>query len=647
MAQPWPAGGEQGAGLLEGQRWEDMPATPIRARGVDARGGGGFWQLLQLFTMSPRGNLALLAAMWFLTLANVSVASYAAAPIFGAFYQTLLERDFDAFVDNCKKAAALYLFLGLLTSTSQYVSDVLAVRWRARLTCVMHKDYLHPDRRAFCWFARSAGTDEMDTASSAGHCRSANKTQSAEHDAAAGLDNPDQRIASDAKLLCDTLAEAAQKVVSAPFMVAINAVLALQAAGWVAPVSISVYFVLSLAVNHILATVVSATVAHHQRLEGNLRTRHRWLCSRALDVGICGGARRALAMVTDALQDALALQLRVASRRLALNTAADAQMRMSAVVNNGAVAVAVFAAADSGWVWGLQTPMSDLDGPHLTAAISRACFYSLAICQGWSDLVKASVLFGDIRGYASRVRFLLAFVASVDSAHTAPPMPALSPASGEAAALVLEDVSVWSPCGNLLVEKLSLRCGIGEPLLITGPNGCGKSSLVAVIAGLCSSSHYTGNVTLALSRDQVMIVPQRPVLAPGTLEDLVTYPGPWPTQPAAPLDAAEYLHQVGLGYLIQRFGFSERLDWDTVLSPGEQQRLVIARLLLRRPAVAILDESTAAMGEDSEAELYGLLQAAGITTISIGHRQSLRCYHARELQLRHGGTWSMQPLPAG
>ena len=93
----------------------------------------------------------LLVGMWALTLANVCIASYAAAPIFGAFYQTLLERNLPAFVDNCKAAAGLYIVLGLLTSTTQYVADVLAVRWRAQLTLVLHREYLQPEARPFCW----------------------------------------------------------------------------------------------------------------------------------------------------------------------------------------------------------------------------------------------------------------------------------------------------------------------------------------------------------------------------------------------------------------------------------------------------------------------------------------------------------------
>lgn len=606
-----------------------------------------FWQLLWLFTSAPRSNVVLLVAMSVLTLANVFVASSAFAPIIGAFYETLLMRDLPAFVANCKAATVLCISLSLLTSTAQFLSEVLAVRWRAQLTYFLHRRYLHPGHRAFCWLAR-ADCDTRDNAlshkafatpgtiplcTSQGSVDRQPAPQLDNHDQ---LDNPDQRIAADAKLLCDTLADTVQKIISAPFMIGINAVLALRAAGWIAPVAISVYFLLALAINHMLATAVSARVTLHQRLEGDLRARHRWLCSRALDVGLSDGARAAEMMVEDGLEQALGMQLRVAIRRWALNIAADLQMRMASIINYCAVAVAVFAVANSGWVWGVSTGMQDLEGPQLTAAISRASFYALAICQGWSDLVGASVQFGDIRGYSCRVRQLLHRMRSLQPAAPAAPLhcPAgpnvsgssrqadssvnIAPAVGaelsdissatrtheqhqhghtelkqhpgsaqqrnvlhtadipllagaslrtakshgivlRAAALSLgsalslvgegdaagantgeidggvevdraqrciefKDLCVSSPLGHLLLHKLSLRVSHGQALLITGPNGCGKSTLVSVMGGLYP--YFTGMITLPASSRDLSILPQRAVLAPGSLADLVRYPQP-------------------------------------------------------------------------------------------------------------------------
>ncbi len=85
--------------------------------------------------------------------------------------------------------------------------------------------------------------------------------------------------------------------------------------------------------------------------------------------------------------------------------------------------------------------------------------------------------------------------------------------------------------------------------------------------------------------------------------------------------------------------FAERLDeaahWSQVLSPGEQQRLSIARALLNKPDWLFLDEATSAMDEDQESALYRTLGAAlpQTTVVSIGHRHSLAAHHARQIRL--------------
>ncbi|CAN0515444.1 unnamed protein product, partial [Ectocarpus sp. 8 AP-2014] len=87
-------------------------------------------------------------------------------------------------------------------------------------------------------------------------------------------------------------------------------------------------------------------------------------------------------------------------------------------------------------------------------------------------------------------------------------------------------------------------------------------------------------------------------------------------------------------------------DWASILSIGEQQRLAIARVLYHRPALAFLDEAMSAVTEEAERDAYGLMRAAGVTVVAIGHRTSLRSLHERVLALRGApdGTWEISEM---
>lgn len=69
------------------------------------------------------------------------------------------------------------------------------------------------------------------------------------------------------------------------------------------------------------------------------------------------------------------------------------------------------------------------------------------------------------------------------------------------------------------------------------------------------------------------------------------------------------------------------------LSAGEKQRLAFARVLFHRPRIAFLDESTSALDVSCEQRLYEELRVAGVTYVSVGHRESLVSCHDRVINL--------------
>ena len=204
---------------------------------------------------------------------------------------------------------------------------------------------------------------------------------------------------------------------------------------------------------------------------------------------------------------------------------------------------------------------------------------------------------------------------------------------GDDTRLTVEDVDLHLPDGRPLVTHVNLSLVRGDSVLLGGASGSGKSTLFRAIAGIWPFGR--GEIR-ASPRARVLFLPQRPYLPIGTLRSVVSYP-----MPAAGVDDAtlrEALEAVDLAGLAGRL--DEAGHWALQLSPGEQQRIAFARALVQKPDWLFLDEATAAVDEVTEARLYRLVRdrLPGTTLFSVGHRATLRPFHARRLVVERTGN---------
>lgn len=177
--------------------------------------------------------------------------------------------------------------------------------------------------------------------------------------------------------------------------------------------------------------------------------------------------------------------------------------------------------------------------------------------------------------------------------------------------LQLADLDVQTPDGfKTLLKELNLNLKTGTSILLMGPSGSGKSSLLRTIAGLWNTG--SGSITRPAPAP-MMFLPQRPFMVQGSLRDQLLYPGQNEDLDTAQITAA--LKAVNLSEVVDRVDgdFDRTVDWTNVLSIGEQQRIPFALLLLRKPSIAFLDEATSALDEANETRLYQLLQKNRVT----------------------------------
>ena len=216
---------------------------------------------------------------------------------------------------------------------------------------------------------------------------------------------------------------------------------------------------------------------------------------------------------------------------------------------------------------------------------------------------------------------------------SAPPSPALPPPATVAPTAVAAEHAGYERGGRVILDDVSVRCGPGEVLGLVGPSGSGKSSLIALLAGL----EQPDSGTIVAASGRVGLILQAYGLA-GVLTAAENVEMPLQAGALGRLDPDEIrvranaaLDLVGLGdvatHLIEE------------LSGGQQQRVAIARALVIEPSTLLADELTAELDHHWRERItdlvYGVARRGGVVVIAT-HDLEIAAGCDRVVRLQYG-----------
>lgn len=225
--------------------------------------------------------------------------------------------------------------------------------------------------------------------------------------------------------------------------------------------------------------------------------------------------------------------------------------------------------------------------------------------------------------YQARLNRLYGFFTTLDKLEQMPVNPPYPCLRG----FVLKDFGVKDASGQILLKNINIELHTGDSLLIQGASGSGKTTLLKALAGIYPFETF--GVAERACLEQPLFLPQRPYVPQGSLREAICYPNLSVTDEQ--LKAA--MQQCCLGKYIDSLDFDT--DWQATLSPGELQRVAFVRILLAKPELIFLDETTSALDEPTEAILYQTIRERlpNSIIISVGHRCTLQQFHNKQINL--------------
>lgn len=518
-------------------------------------------------------------------LMGVAIGELAVTNVIGEFpskmYGYIIEQDRGAFRRAVGYFSGEVVGLAALIAIKLYSADVLAVLYRRNIARKIHTNYM-------------AGNTFYDILI---------------HDSE--VDNPDGRITQDVSDYCLDLFRIAGKIMQVPAQVAWYTYKVCDLLDWQVLLMCYGYALASIVISRIVMHPVAKYTYRYQAKNADFRLKHVDLKERAEEVCLSAAQDVQKEDLAQELRNVLNLQFTLANWTAPLN-----------------VTINIFAYYGGAMIYALilyylKRNPDFTDPKELTEFASLASFYVIMLINGFTNIFNTLQDIGKLCGYATRVAELFRILAQhkvyVDGVNSSD-------------YISLANVNIVRPSGELLIRNLSFTVHRGESVFISGPSGVGKSSIFRVLGQLWPA--VDGSVTIpAATPENLLILTQDPYLPAGTQIECLAFPKE--ADMVQNEKVYEAVHFLGLDHLMQR----PVEVWQDGLSPGERQRIALARVFIHSPNFVLLDEATSAIPQSLEQAVFARLREMGIAYVSIAHNRLIREFHTYSLEIDADTTY--------
>ncbi|APJ02977.1 ABC transporter ATP-binding protein [Silvanigrella aquatica] len=218
----------------------------------------------------------------------------------------------------------------------------------------------------------------------------------------------------------------------------------------------------------------------------------------------------------------------------------------------------------------------------------------------------------------------------------------ISEINKESPEIILHNVSFSYPKSSPLFNKINLTIDRGSQVGLIGSSGTGKSTMLMLMTGILQPSSGKINIDgmpaweyISKKEARIGYVGPEPFLIKGNLKENLCY---GLTNPVNDDEIMDTLKLVSLDNLIKEKGLTYKLSEDqSGLSAGQKQRICLARAILNKPSLLILDEATANLDENNESLIAEALKniKKSCTTIIVSHRYGILAFTDKIIDMKN------------